>query len=157
MSTGRPDGSARQRVLALESANHVRLTRATLKRRLRAGEVAAADTILRSSRDTDTMTVGELLVSQRGWGPKRSAKMLRSVSLSEEKTLGSLTERQRVMLAAVISSRENDGQVLFSSVRGPRSDRPRLRATRLRSPRTDSCITEEFACDVGCVTPRPRR
>ena len=52
------------------------------------------------------MTVAELIVSQRGWGPTRSAKMLRSVSLSERRTLGSLTERQRVMLAAVLSSRE---------------------------------------------------
>jgi hypothetical protein len=107
MSTDRTDGSARQRLLALERANHVRLTRATLKRRLRAGEVAAADAILRGSRDTDTMTVAELLVSQRGWGPTRSAKMLRSASLSERRTLGSLTERQRVMLAAVLSNREN--------------------------------------------------
>ena len=107
MSTDRPDGSAHQRLLALERANRVRLTRAALKRRLRTGEVAAADAILRSSRDTDTMTVAELLLSQRGWGPARSAKMLRSVSLSEKKTLGSLTERQRVMLAAVLSGPEN--------------------------------------------------
>jgi hypothetical protein len=107
VSTDRPDGSAHQRLLALERANRVRLTRATLKRRLRTGEVAAADAILRSSRDTDTMTVAELLLSQRGWGPARSAKMLHSVSLSEKKTLGSLTERQRVMLAAVLSSPEN--------------------------------------------------
>jgi hypothetical protein len=104
MSTERPAGSGRQRRLALERANHVRLTRAKLKQRLRAGEVAAADAILRNSRDTDTMTVAELLLSQRGWGPTRSAKMLRSVSLSEKKTLGSLTERQRVMLAAVLSN-----------------------------------------------------
>ena len=108
MSTDRPNGSARQRLLALERANRVRLTRAALKRRLRAGEVAAADAILRSSRDTDTMTVAELLLSQRGWGPRRAAKMMRSVSLSDSKTLGSLTERQRLTLAAVLSSREKD-------------------------------------------------
>ena len=56
---------------------------------------------------TETMTIAELLLSQRGWGPARSAKMLRSVSLSEKKTLGSLTSRQRLMLAAVLSSDEN--------------------------------------------------
>ena len=107
MSTNRPGGAIRQRLLALERANHVRLTRATLKRRLRSGEVAAADAILRSSRDTETMTIAELLLSQRGWGPTRSSKMLRSVALSERKTLGSLTERQRVMLVAVLSSPES--------------------------------------------------
>ena len=115
MSTNRPDGPARQRLHALERANRVRLTRATLKRRLHAGEIAAADTILCSSRDTDTMTVAELLRNQRGWGPTRSAKVLRSVSLSEKKTLGSLTERQRVMLAAVLSSRENKDRTIRPS------------------------------------------
>ena len=58
------------------------------------------------------MTIAELLVSQRGWGPSRSSKMLRSVSLSEKKTLGSLTQRQRVMLAAVLSSRENQERTI---------------------------------------------
>lgn len=108
MNTNRPGASAQQRAVALERANHVRLARAVLKRRLRAGELAAAEPILRNSRDTDTMTIAELLLSQRGWGPTRSQKMLRSVSLSERKTLGSLTERQRVMLAALLSSREKD-------------------------------------------------
>ena len=107
MNRDRPDESVHQRLLALERANRVRLTRAALKRRLRSGETAAADAILRRSRDTDTMTVAELLLSQCGWGPTRSAKMLRSVSLSEKKTLGSLTERQRVMLVAVLSSPES--------------------------------------------------
>src|SRR5437588_1363643 len=115
MSTNRPGGAIRQRLLALERANHVRLTRATLKRRLRSGEVAAADAILRSSRDTETMTIAELLLSQRGWGPARSAKMLRSVSLSEKKTLGSLTERQRLMLAAVLSSNDDKGRTIRPS------------------------------------------
>ncbi len=104
-----------QRLVALERANHIRSTRATLKRRLRAGELAAADAILRNSRDTDTMSLAELLRSQRGWGPTRSAKMLRSVSLSEKKTLGSLTQRQRVMLAAVLSSIEDTERTIRPS------------------------------------------
>jgi hypothetical protein len=107
MNNSHPGVSPQQRLLALDRANHVRNARATLKRRLRAGEIAAAEAILRGSRDTDTMTVAELLLSQRGWGPRRSSKMLRSVSLSEKKTLGSLTQRQRLMLAAVLSSRDN--------------------------------------------------
>ena len=115
MSTERPNGSAHQRLVALERANRIRLARAKLKRRLRAGEVAAADAILHSSRDTDTMTVAELLLSQRGWGPTRSAKVLRLVSLSEKKTLGSLTERQRAMLAAVLRSRANKKATIRSS------------------------------------------
>ena len=108
MNTSRPGASPHQRALALERANHVRQARAVLKQRLRAGEVVAAEAILRGSRETDTMTVAELLLSQRGWGPTRATKMLRSVSLPERKTLGSLTERQRLTLAAVLSSRQKD-------------------------------------------------
>ena len=93
-----------QRLLALDRANHIRIARSTLKRRLHAGEITPAEAILRGSRDTDTMTVSELLRSQRGWGPRRSAEALRSVLLSDRKTLGSLTERQRVTLAAVLSA-----------------------------------------------------
>jgi hypothetical protein len=67
MNTGPEGASPRQRQLALVRANHVRAARAALKRRLRAGEVAAAEAILRCSRDTDTMTVADRLLSRRGW------------------------------------------------------------------------------------------
>jgi hypothetical protein len=96
-----------QRLLALDRANHIRTARSALKRRLHAGQITPAEAILRGSRDTDTMTVDELLRSQRGWGPKRSLKLLRSVLLSDTKTLGTLTERQRITLAGVLSSREH--------------------------------------------------
>ena len=89
-----------QRLLALELATRVRTHRALLRERLRSGEIAAAEVVLRGSRETDTMTVGALLVSQPGWGARRSSAILDSVSLSETKPLGALTGRQRVMLAA---------------------------------------------------------
>lgn len=109
MNTGRVGVSLQQqRLLALDRANHIRVARCVLKRRLRAGEITPAEAILRASRDTDTMTVADLLQSQRGWGPKRCFKVLRVVSLSDRKTLGSLTERQRVTLAGVLSSPEHN-------------------------------------------------
>jgi hypothetical protein len=107
MDTSRAGTSLpQQRLLALDRANHIRGARAVLKRRLRAGEIAPADAILRGSSEIDTMTVLELLGSQRGWGPKRSSRVLRSVSLSEGKTLGSLTERQRATLVRVLGSHD---------------------------------------------------
>jgi hypothetical protein len=109
MSTNCAGKSPEQRLVALGRANHVRVARAELKRQLRGGEVKAAETILLSSHVIGTMTVTELLSSQRGWGPTRAANVLRSVSLSERKTLGSLTERQRLMLAAVLSIGGNKG------------------------------------------------
>ena len=99
-----------QRLQALEHANHVRSVRAQLKRRLRAGETSAAEVVLSCLRDTETMTVATLLVSQPGWGPTRSRTMLRLVSLSEQKTLGSLTQRQRVMLASVLGLSDGHAQ-----------------------------------------------
>jgi hypothetical protein len=106
MNTSRAD-TAQQRLIALQRANQIWSVRAKLRRRLRAGEVAAAELILRGSRDTDTMTVTDLLSSQPGWGPVSAAKVLCSMSLSEQKTLGSLTERQRLTLAALLSIRGN--------------------------------------------------
>jgi hypothetical protein len=106
----RPDAaqSDRMRLAALQQANRVRKVRAELKRRLRARETAAAEAILGGSRDTDTMTVKELLISQPGWGPSRCSRLLRGMSLSDTKTLGALTERQRVMLASVLSRDASD-------------------------------------------------
>jgi hypothetical protein len=110
MSTSRAGTPFEPHLIALERANHIRAIRAELKRQLRAGQVKAAQVILRSSRDTDTMTVTELLSSQRGWGPARSRKILLSLSLPERKTLGALTERQRRTLAGVLSIAENNGR-----------------------------------------------
>ena len=110
MDSMKPSGVAtpkQQRLLALDRANHIRIARSALKRRLRAGEVTPADAILRGSKDIDTMTIGVLLRSQRGWGPRRSSQVLRSVLLSDRKTLGSLTERQRVSLVGVLGGREH--------------------------------------------------
>jgi hypothetical protein len=112
-STNSPGTSPQQRRLALDRANHVRVARAELKRKLRDGEVKAAEAILRGSHDTDTMTVAELLSSQRGWGPIHAAKTLRSVLLSERKTLGSLTQRQRLMLATVLGIDKSEEHVVL--------------------------------------------
>jgi hypothetical protein len=43
-------------LLALDRANRVRAARATLKRRLRRGDIAAAEVLRSRSRDTGTMT-----------------------------------------------------------------------------------------------------
>jgi len=95
--------TAQLRQLALARANKIRGARAELKRRLRAGEIVAGDVILRGAHDTDTVMVTDVLSNQPGWGPVRSAKVLRAVSLSDLKTLGSLTQRQRLTLAAALS------------------------------------------------------
>jgi hypothetical protein len=89
--------------MALEHANHVRTARAALKRRVNAGGLSAADVILTCPWQVRTMSLGELLTSQRSWGRTRSSRLLVSLQLPEDKPVGTLTERQRLALAAVLS------------------------------------------------------
>jgi hypothetical protein len=87
---------------ALERANAVRLARAELKRRVAIGEVAAADVILGAPWEAESMTVSDLLTSQRRWGHTRSRKFLQCIPMSENKTVGSMTDRQRRALAHLL-------------------------------------------------------
>jgi hypothetical protein len=96
-----------QHLRALERANAVRLARAELKRRVGSGNVPAAEVILSSPPESATMTVSELLLSQRRWGETRCRKFLQGCELPETKVIGSLTERQRTTLAAAL---ENGGR-----------------------------------------------
>lgn len=91
-----------QHLAALETANRVRLARAALKRSVAAGELDAADVLRESPWEVGTMTVGELLRSQRRWGRARCRKFLVSLSLSENRPIGRLTLRQRALLATAL-------------------------------------------------------
>lgn len=97
--------SGPQHMLALERANRVRLARAALKRKIAAGERDAADVILACPWEAESMSVSELLMSQRRWGRTRCRKFLMSIGLSETKTVSSLTERQRLTLAALLNTK----------------------------------------------------
>ena len=88
-----------QRLRALEHANAVRLARAELKRQIAEGDVSAAEVILACPESVQRWTVGELLTSQRRWGSTRCRKFLERNGISEIKLLGSLTDRQRRVLA----------------------------------------------------------
>lgn len=89
-----------QRLRALEHANAVRLARAELKRRIAEGNVSAAEVILDCPESVRRWTVGDLLTSQRRWGSTRCRKFLERNGISEIKLLGSLTDRQRQVLAS---------------------------------------------------------
>src|ERR1051325_10112742 len=91
--------SGPQHMLALERANRVRLARAALKRKVAAGEVDAGEVILTCPWEAESMSISELLMSQRRWGRTRCRKFLQSIGMSENKTIASLTERQRAPLA----------------------------------------------------------
>src|SRR5438309_9316101 len=95
-----------QYMRALERANKVRLARAELKRRIATGELDVAEVILECPWEAESMAVADLLLSQRRWGQTRCRKFLSQVPMSEKKTIGSMTERQRRTLAAMLTSAE---------------------------------------------------
>jgi hypothetical protein len=93
-----------QHMQALQRANAVRLARAELKRRVAIGEIGAADVILDAPWEAESMTVSDLLTSQRRWGHTRCRKFLQYIPMSENKTLGSMTDRQRQALAQMLAA-----------------------------------------------------
>ena len=68
---------------ALARANKVRLARAELKRAIGAGRRNVIDVIVESPWEAESMSLSELLCSQRRWGRARSRKLLSSAALSE--------------------------------------------------------------------------
>ena len=92
-----------QHMQALQRANAVRLARAELKRRVAVGEICAADVILDAPWEAESMTISDLLTSQRRWGHTRCRKFLQCVPMSENKTVGSMTDRQRRALAEMLA------------------------------------------------------
>ena len=96
---------APQHMQALARANRVRLARAELKRSIARGEVEASEIVRECPWETESMTLAELLTSQRRWGRTRARKLLLSLSLSENKRLGTLTPRQRLLLATALATK----------------------------------------------------
>jgi hypothetical protein len=93
-----------QHLRALQRANRVRLARAELKRRIAESEITAAEVILSSPWEAESMAIADVLMSQRRWGGTRCRKFLAMFQISETKTVGSLTERQRIAIAAQLEA-----------------------------------------------------
>ena len=93
-----------QRVCALERANQVRSARATVKRRIASGDLTAGEVILSHRWEIEGMAIGEVLLSQAKWGSGRCREFLRAVMLRENKLIGSMTERQRTAVAALLAA-----------------------------------------------------
>jgi hypothetical protein len=87
-----------QHLRALARANEVRLARAALKRSIGSRETRVAEVVDDVPWEAETMTLSELLTAQPRWGRTRTRKLLGSLGLSENKRLGTLTDRQRSLL-----------------------------------------------------------
>lgn len=93
-----------QHLRALARANAVRLARAELKRRIADGVVTAAEVFSACPWEAASMSVADVLQSQRRWGSTRCRRFLLSLQISETKTVGALTPRQRGQIAEALAS-----------------------------------------------------
>jgi hypothetical protein len=98
-------GAGEQHLRALEYANRVRLARARMKRKVAAGELSAADVIMSCPWQAHSMSISDLLMSQKRWGRTRCRRLLVSLGVPENKQIGTLTERQRLAVAAVLTAK----------------------------------------------------
>ena len=89
-----------QHLQALEIANRVRLARARLKRRIAAGEIRAAAVVSSCPWEAQSMSISDVLMSQKRWGLARCRRVLVAIGVPENKHVGTLTDRQRAALIA---------------------------------------------------------
>ena len=101
---------APQHMRALAQANRVRLARAELKRQVADGETSVAEIVTECPWEADSMAISDLLLSQHRWGHTRCRRFLAAIPLTETKTVGALTERQRRALAARLNGDLDDGR-----------------------------------------------
>jgi hypothetical protein len=94
-----------QHLRALEYANRVRLARARMKRKIAAGELSVTEVVLNCPWQAHSMSISDLLMSQKRWGRTRCRRLLVSLGVPENKQVGTLTERQRLALAAVLAAK----------------------------------------------------
>ena len=79
------DAGGEQHLRALEYANRVRLARAGMKRRIAHGELSAAEVVLSGPWEAHSMSISDLLMSQKRWGRARCRRLLVSLGVPENK------------------------------------------------------------------------
>jgi hypothetical protein len=106
---------APQHMRALQQANRVRLARAELKRKVAEGELTAGEVALACPWEAESMAIADLLTSQHRWGKTRCRRFLAAIPMSETKTIGSMTYRQRRALAARLEGVATEDALLLGA------------------------------------------
>ena len=95
-----PARSLDQRMDALTRANMVRSQRATLKAELKRGAVGIRDVLAAPPEFLLTAKVIDVLMAAPKCGRVKSAKIIEQCRISPSKTVGGLSDRQRIELLA---------------------------------------------------------
>jgi hypothetical protein len=93
--TNTPTRSLDQRMEALTRANHIRVRRAQLKRDLKAGRTHIADLLSEPPDEVLTAKVYDMLMAVPRLGRVKATRLLTQCRISQSKTVGGLSDRQR--------------------------------------------------------------
>ena len=93
-----PERSLVQRMEALQRANEIRTRRAQLKRDLKAGRQSIHDLLLEPPEYVETAKVFDMLMAVPKFGRVKAARFLNQCRISQSKTVGGLSDRQRAEL-----------------------------------------------------------
>ena len=98
-----PVRSLDQRMEALQRANHIRVRRAQLKKDLKDGEVQIEAILLDPPDWVSTAKVFDMLMAVPKFGRVKAARLLNQCRISQSKTVGGLSERQRAELIGLFN------------------------------------------------------
>ncbi len=97
-----PLRSLDQRMEALRRANEIRVRRAQLKKDLKSGSVRIEDILSDPPEYVGTAKVVDILMAVPKFGRVKAARFLNQCRISQSKTVGGLSERQRGELVSLL-------------------------------------------------------
>lgn len=100
-----PVRSLDQRMDALARANDVRVKRAKLKKDLKDGKVRVEQILGKPPEYVETAKVLDILMAVPKFGRVKARRFLGTCRISESKTVGGLSDRQRTELIGLFNSR----------------------------------------------------
>jgi hypothetical protein len=98
-----PLRSLDQRMEALKRANDIRVRRAKLKKDLKDGRIQIEAILLHPPDYVSTAMVFDLLMAVPKFGRVKAARLLNQCRISQSKTVGGLSERQRAELVSLFN------------------------------------------------------
>ena len=103
MQVQAPARSLDQRMDALRRANDIRVRRAQLKKDLKSGRVQIEEILMDPPEYVSTAKVFDMLMAVPKFGRVKAARFLNQCRISQAKTVGGLSERQRTELIALFN------------------------------------------------------
>ena len=101
--THAPERSLDQRMDALRRANDVRVSRAKLKKDLKEGRVRIQVILGSPPAYVETAKVIDILMAVPKFGRVKAARFLNTCRISQSKTVGGLSDRQRAELIGLFN------------------------------------------------------